>query len=187
MKERDKVTYRISIREPHWEKWTMLWDIFEIQKDAEDFIKEISSTYPEGTLLFITGVWPYTSKGQHPYFTRKAFIVDEYGEAKPMPRKWITEKEVPAGWVKGIEITIPEAPQEVLPPWSGLETTKESPEEIRGIQRLIGKLDPESLKVYNTYLDDMEKYYSKIERLKRISEGPQVRVSDLPKDWYRKI
>ena len=190
MKEQGHVEYRISIREPHWEDWTMLWETFEDSKDAEVMIKELAPTYPEGTLLFITGIWPYPSSKVGQMFTRKAFIVNEYGEASSMPRRWISKRMVPKQWVSSKTIIKePERPEAVLPPWSDVDLGGIPPTstEASNIRDLVEELDPGQTRDYKTYLGDLDKYFKKVERLKGLSEKGQIMVQDLPKGWYEEL
>ena len=125
-KKKEEVTYRISVREPSWEKWTMLWYVFDFQEDADNYIKEIAPTYPEGTLLFITGIWPYPPKGGSDFFTRKAYIVDEWGHLKSMPRKWIRSGRIPREWLDAP----PEYPKPEAPFFTTLEPVLHPAEEL---------------------------------------------------------
>lgn len=183
---KEHIKYRISVREPHWEEWTMLWDVFEEQGDAEAFIKDIAQTYPEGTLLFITGVWPYAPKYSSSYFTRKAFIVDEYGGVRSMPRRWIGKGLIPKQWVRSnIEFIEPTSPRRVLPPWSDINLEELSPWEQDRVMRFTREIDPEGRKEHERYTAEQAKYERDLERFKRLSEESILRPEDLPENWWK--
>ena len=191
------VKYKVSVREPTWAEWTQLWEEFDSIPEAEGFIRDISYTYPEGTLLYITGIWSGTSRNPTGKFTRKAFIVDEYGQLRSMPRKWIPSGKIPREWIREtVEFPEPSKPEisdpEYVPhPIEGVLV--EDPEvNVSRFETILWKLDPGIFRPreeYEAKVRDKERKLSKygrdLERWKALKEQILYTPEDLPSDWSR--
>ncbi len=104
--------YKVTVREPGWERAAMFWEEFATSQEAEEFIKDIAPTYPEGTLLFVTAIWGGSPRwAPHGMTSRKAFIVNEYGEAVRRKGGWVPEGAIAREWIKE-PLEVPPKPEE---------------------------------------------------------------------------
>lgn len=171
--------YKITVREPNWEDSTMLWESFSTSKEAEEFLREVAPTYPEGTVLFITAIWGgkarWASSGMTVY---KSYIVNEYGEPVKRARKWIPNKRIPIEWVKKApELEEPKEPDivEVENPYElveGYNREEEAfePEYDWGLKNIVESFLPAEVSLYKGNLARRRSYQEekgKLEEFKK--------------------
>lgn len=155
-----ELKYKIVIREPTWSNSVSLWEVFESLADAEIFLKDIGSTYPENTLVFIVSVF---SRDNLPT-TRKSFVVNEYGDLVPRRRKWVPDKYIPIEQIKSLsEVEIPEDPRSLVEGYSHLNSWETS-----RVETMIEGLGLEAdTRAYDRYKRGKEVGYFKPEDIKR--------------------
>ena len=149
-------SYKITVREPGWETASILWEKFSEAAKAEEFIKEIAPTYPEGTLLWVTAIWT-----GHPRWapsgmtTRKSFVVNSFGEATPRKSKWVPEGTIAREWVKELpEIEIPPEPEE---PKISIGYSEGEKVNLRQLLRVLGaREEDEELSSYRWRKEEVE-------------------------------
>ena len=171
------IVYKITVREPSWETAAMMWDTFDSVSGAEEFIRGISSTYPEGTLLFITGVWVKGTRwNPSGRFVRKAFMVDEYGGVVSRKRKWVPEGKMPVEWIKDKSILNKPKPL--------------TPKEFYGMKIGEGEVNREGLssgeeRNLDRMLEEIIPEYGDYEAYERKYPGILKDRKDFPnKPWY---
>lgn len=177
--------YKVTVREPSWERATMLWEEFSDASGAEDFIKDIASTYPEGTLLWVTAIWSGTpSWAPRGMTTRKSFAVNGYGEAVRRKAKWVPDGMVAREWIGGPpEVEIP--PEPIEPEISrGL-----GEEERRRLEEMLSRIAPEEAAQLSYYDMLVEERGAKIEQAEEFSTRDYFRPEELrsTKETLRKI
>ena len=124
--------YTVAIREPSWSNAVRMWDRFTSIGEAEDYLKDLASTYPEGTLVFIISNRSYGEKNKARYWnTAKSWVVDEYGQLAKRQRRWVPDESVPVEWIK----ELPKEPESIA---TYLEKFEE-PEKFRA-ETIIGRM-----------------------------------------------
>ncbi len=162
--------YKVTIREPGWERSTMLWEKFSTSKEAEDYIKEMAGTFPEDTMFWVTSIWSKPTRWAPQGMTsRKSFIVNEYGEAVPRKGKWIPEGMVPREWVKRFPEVPPEPEEpEIIKGLTGEETSNLR----RLLSRMGGVEEDQEISEYTRELERRE-------RFKDVGDWPYYKPEDL--------
>jgi len=163
--------YKVTVREPGWERATMFWEEFGSVVEAEKYLRDMAPTFPEGTIFWITNIWSDTPAwAPRGLTTRKSFVVNEYGEAVKRKGKWVPEGMVAKEWLKSPpEIVIPPEPvePEIV---KGLDDTQRD----RLLDILI-ELNPEEASKARIYKLRRKEYEI---GLRRLEDYPR-------RDWFR--
>jgi len=139
-------TYQVVVREPTAETSYLLRARFPSRDEAIEFVKETSHTYPEDTLLFVTG--------EGGVGCARAFIVNKWGEAIVRKKGWVPKKGVVP-----TEHTILPSPEsirpDVLKDFCGMEVSR-----VRELLHGIGLAkEAGEIKLYEELLKAEEKGY----------------------------